>query len=433
MTKFEDIIHFNFNQTGFDRVTFERTSEQIQPYLIGLKKKLTRFEYDFPEASILLPRDERIFKNVNDLIRTFNQDEIAAIVLIGIGGSNLGVEAVQSALVSSSQAKKEILFLETVDPINLKKVVDQIKNYRDQNKKIIFVWASKSGKTSETIANYGALADALKDSNQSLFDWTIVITDAGSDLDQYASSRGIKKINLPNQVGGRYSVFSPVGLLPLGLAGFDLISFLRGGQKALELALNENFERNPALAGAVSTFLNFKNGKNIINLFIFNPNLNGLGQWLRQLIGESLGKDNQKLTPIVSIGTTDLHSVGQLYFDGGKDKFTFFISNRTWPIDFQVSDRFGLNNLAAGVERKSLAELMTIILKAVKSVYRSKGLPFFELELERIDEETVGFLFQLKMIEVMFLAQLIGVNAFDQSGVEVYKDEVRKNLGLAQD
>ena len=144
-------------------------------------------------------------------------------------------------------------------------------------------------------------------------------------------------------------------------------------------------------------------------------------------MGESLGKDGKGITPIISIGSADLHSVGQLYFGGPKDKFTTFIYNENNGSEINVPSGTVLG-LVPAIKGKSIRKIMRAIINGTKNAYRKQGLPYVEMVFDGVGEEEFGAFMQFKMIEMMYLGNLMGVNAFDQPHVELYKTETKKIL-----
>jgi glucose-6-phosphate isomerase len=240
---------------------------------------------------------------------------------------------------------------------------------------------------------------------------------------------------VPKEVGGRFSVFSAVGLFPLTLAGFDTEQLLLGARDALASSLQKE---NHALRLAESIYLAHKGGASILNFFFFNPELESLGKWARQLYAESLGKEKDKggkvvragLTPIVSIGSTDLHSMAQLYFGGPHDKMTLFV---------HVAERSRLHVPEKGlfvdvipvIKNKSPEAIMKAIYDGTTAAYSTHKLPCGEILLPAISPYALGMFFELHMMAVMYLGEMLHVNTFDQPNVEDYKrvtKEILENL-----
>jgi glucose-6-phosphate isomerase len=241
-------------------------------------------------------------------------------------------------------------------------------------------------------------------------------------------------LDIPAKVGGRYSVLSSVGLLPLASVGIDIAKLREGAQDMLGQCLDESGD-NVAAHSASVLAAGAKQGYIINDNFLFHPELESLGKWYRQLMGESIGKEQSLsgetvhagITPTVSLGSTDLHSVGQLYLGGPKDKLTTFISSKTSQEVRVPQDRI-FPALVPMISQKSAADIMGAILEGVKIAYQKADLPYMEVVLDAIDEHSLGAYLQFKMLEMMYLGQLLNVNSFDQPNVEAYKVETKRLL-----
>lgn len=395
-------FNFKFNNCGFKKKDLEQAA----------KKSLFLGDSE----NFILALDDKIsLEKIKELAKRQDGEIIGAILVIGIGGSSLGAQAIYSAL----RPAKIIIFADTIDPFEINKTIKEINVLYQTGKKAVFVLISESGETTETIANYGVLINEFKRIDSGWRTRTIVITTQDSKLDFYAKKQGFEKLIIPKAISGRYSVFTAVGLFPLALAGVKIEKLLDGAKSAIE---------SRALSGATAIYLNYRKNKNIHNIFLFSERLKRFGAWYRQLIAESLGKDGKGITPIVSMGPVDLHSMAQLYFDGPRDKLTTFISIKNQGVDFKVSEADNLEELVFGISGKSLGKIMESILDGVKRAYKKMKMPFLEIELENISEESLGALMMTKMMEAVYLAKLLKVNAFNQPAVEFYKKEARDLL-----
>jgi len=406
------MIQFKFKKISQVPFYFFKKIEEINVYFNNLRKILTDKNYTFPESFLRLPEEKKSFKNIGDF---------SLILLCGVGGSSLGAQAIFEALKNKKNLK-ELLVLDSLSPILLRKAVLKIKKIPKGKVAILFV--SKSGKTFETTANFFAIYRIVKKYDPQIF----IISDKNSYLWNFGQKNKFLTFEIPERVGGRYSVFSNAGLLPLFLTGVKIKELLLGAKKANKICLNNNPLKNPAFASALSIFYHYKRNKNIYSNLVFPPDLEYFGKWYVQLMGESLGKDKKGITPIVTVGTSDFHAIGQLFFDGPKDKLINFVFVNNLDLDFLIGNLDDFNQIFPGMEGKKIWQLNRAIFEGVKKAYLKKELPFTETILDRLDEENLGFLFQMKMIEIIILAKLMKVNAFDQPGVELYKMETRKIL-----
>ena len=242
----------------------------------------------------------------------------------------------------------------------------------------------------------------------------------------FAKKQHLDFIEIYLNVGGRYSVFSPVGLVPLLILGIDVKKILSGAKQAVIENTSCNIQ-NIAIKTAICSYVNFLNSRQINNYFLFDPNLEELGKWVRQLVAESLGKNNKGLMPIFTIGTTDLHSIYQLFLQGPKNVYTTFMKTENNE-SIKLDKNLFFKNLVQDLENKKLTDIYNSVYKAVLSDYRKNKLPFAEIKFEKLNEYDFGYFMQYKMIETMYLGQLLNVNPFNQPGVEEYKKKTRQIL-----
>ena len=316
-----------------------------------------------------------------------------------------------------------ILFLDTVSETKIQKISSTLKILKSKQE-FLLITISKSGGTTEVIANTEALINTLKPKFKKIEDRLVVITGKNSKLWNLAESKKIKTLSIPEKVGGRFSVLSAVGLFPLAIAGFNVGKLLSGAQNAVKDNLSK---KSASLTSAAIKHLHYKKGLQINNNFFFAPELEALGKWERQLVGESLGKDGIGITPIVSIGSTDMHSMAQLYFGGPNNKFTTVITVKNQN-KIGVPKKLFLGELVKDIESKSIDSIMSAISNGTKKALSSKNIPFTSIEFSKLDEKELGYYLQFRMIEIMYLAKLLKVNAFNQPSVETYKSETRKFL-----
>jgi len=435
-------MKFNFKNTCLlGESDIKNTSLTLYPYVRHLNDVKKSGSYDAPEASLNLPYDKNFTKEALDLAKKKESKKIKYVLVVGIGGSNLGTMAIYDALfgtlnVALDSSYPKLLFLDTNNPENFLDIKDIISKTEDADEVLINI-ISKSGGTTETIANFEAIYEFLNEKfGGEVKQRVVVTTDDGSNLFNSAKEKGISILTIPKNVGGRYSVFSLVGLFPLALCGLNIEKIISGAKEMADRCLIDDENENPALASAVMTFLHQKKGVNISNSFFFHSQLETIGRWYRQLMGESIGKQYDTegkevrvgITPIISVGSTDLHSMAQLFLGGPRDKFTTFINTKPDDSDVKVPKDLSLGELVKGIRGRDFSEIMDAIYKGVKEAYAQNQMPYCEVLLDDISERSIGQFLQFKMIEMMFLAQLLNVNAFDQPNVEDYKKVTKKLL-----
>ncbi len=397
---------------------------KLEPYRSKLVQVAKEKTYEHLEGSLNLSFDTALLAQVNKSAKKFKTKKLKLIVVIGIGGSNLGSKAIYNAMKDQGDKIIPILFLDTVSETKLLTISKQLLDLKNKSEFLI-ITISKSGGTTEVIANTESLVSQLHKKFKNILDRLVVITGEGSKFWNLAKEKNIETLSVPANVGGRYSVFSSAGLFPLAVSGFNLNNLLLGSRNATKDSLAK---KSPATISSALTFLNNKKGFTIHNSFFFAPELDGLGKWERQLLAESLGKNKKSgISPMSMIGSTDLHSVAQLLFGGPEDKFTNVITvKRTSKIS--VPKKLIFTNLVENIENKPIESIMTAIAIGTKKSLRKNNLPFVSMEFDGLNEKELGYYMQFKMIETMFLAELMNVNAFDQPAVESYKEETRKLL-----
>lgn len=424
-------MRFSFEHIGFSKSESSSLAETISPYVSRLNAIAGSGEYLEPESSICLPSDANILANVSAVCKEKIKKPLKFVAVVGIGGSNLGTKAVYDAILgyrdsSRDDGRPRMVFFDTVDEKVSRANIDLIlKNVHDLEE-LLLVIISESGKTLEPIAQAEYVLRELENVFHTIDERVVVITHEGSPLVIPAGERSMTVITIPEKVGGRYSVFSAAGLLPLLVGGFNVNEFLAGALDMRAKCLSVSDEDNLALKSAVFLSRWYGLGKTIHDSFYFNQELESLGKWHRQLLAESIGKSGKVgITPLVSIGSTDLHSVGQLYLEGPKDKTTLFVvsqpENTTSPVAVPKERIFP--EVLPSLVGKSFGVIMKAIFDGVKIAYQRNGVPFIEVELSGIVEREIGAFMMCRMIETMYLAKLLKVDAFDQPGVETYKKE----------
>ena len=381
--------------------------------------------------------DRRLILKIKNLVRLKNEDDLEYLVVVGIGGSNLGsmavLEAVKGKFYNQLHNTPKILFVDTVDSDYLIQVIHLIEDSFKSGKKTLINVISKSGNTTETIVNFEVLLSILKRYVENYQEYVVVTTDNGSELYKIAIDNKFDILEVPKLVGGRFSLFSAVALFPLAMVNIDIEKLVYGAKVMRKrcLGLNENY----AAINAILMYLHYQNKKNIYDCFLFSNELESLGKWYRQLIAESVGKEFNKfgnkinvgITPTVSIGTTDLHSIFQLYMAGPNDRFInfVFLENSHYIITPNYKQ---YNSLIKNTQNKTLNNIMKSIIEGVKKSLIKNEVPFSEIILDNKKEFSLGQFLMLKQIEIILLASLFNVNVFDQPNIESYKEETRKIL-----
>jgi glucose-6-phosphate isomerase len=396
--------------------------------------------YNTPYAFINLPDDRALVQTVHELAEQKKMFRPTAVVVIGIGGSNLGAMAVHKALFGTLYNEYDptikVYFADTVDTDYIWDIVLLVEQELEKRNNVIINVISKSGSTTETIANFELFVELIcRYDPVNYRDYIVVTTDENSALWHVAQKEQLTTLIIPQHVGGRYSVLSAAGLFPLALLGVDITALHAGAQSVMPMALDSTIMHNNAAISALILAHHYVQGFSIHDTFLFSVDLEYLGRWYRQLMGESIGKqyaiDGQEkfigMTPTVSVGSTDLHSVGQLNLGGPYDKFTTFVSVAQNKSDLIVPTLPTYATLV-GIQGRSLATLMNAIIQGVQRAYYLHERPYVSIVLPEKNAYYIGQFLQFKMMEIVYLATLLEVNPFDQPQVELYKKETKEIL-----
>ncbi len=347
------------------------------------------------------------------------------VIVIGIGGSYLGARCAIEALshnFAKQLARKgdapEVVF--AGNNLSEEYLAELMDLAGERNVAAIVI--SKSGTTTEPAVAFRIVKEFIEKNYADASERIVAITDARRGaLKTLATQEGYRTFVVPDNVGGRYSVLTPVGLLPIAVAGFDIRAMLSGAA-VMEKELKVKGEDNPAVKYAAMRNLLYKEqGKKIEILVSFNPKFQFFGEWWKQLYGESEGKDLKGIFPASVNFTTDLHSMGQFIQEGDRDVFETVInirrSNRSVVIGSDPQNLDQLNYLAG----KHVEHCNAMAMLGTKLAHIDGGVPQLEVSVEKIDESTLGALFYFFEFACGISAYVLGVNPFNQPGVEAYK------------
>lgn len=352
-----------------------------------------------------------------------------ALVVVGIGGSYLGSRAVIDA-INGLYPKESfpIYFLgNTLSSNYTHQVLEKIKDMHFAVNVI-----SKSGTTTEPAVAFRLLKDMIikKYGPEELSKAIIACTDkARGALKKEANEMNYVTFTIPDDVGGRYSVITPVGLLPIAVAGLDIKEFVAGFKKG-EQEYSKPYENNTAYQYGATRYALYKKGYKIETYVSYEPHLSMLNEWLKQLYGESEGKEGKGLFPASIVCTTDLHSMGQFVQEGSKVLFETIVHIDNPKYDLEIpsakDDLDGLNYLAG----KKLSYVNEKAYLGTRAAHSETGnVPVNVLNIDKLDEKNLGELMYFFMRACAFSAYLLDINPFNQPGVEVYKSNMFKLLG----
>ncbi|MCC6291061.1 MAG: glucose-6-phosphate isomerase [Bryobacterales bacterium] len=397
--------------------------------LAGFRASWQKGLYGFPD----LPDQSETIAAIRSYAKSV-AGKFDTICVVGIGGSALGAWAIDCALRGMHPVQKEfsrknprLVILDNVDPSF---VMGALKTM--DPKRTLVVPIAKSGATAETVATLLIVTAWLESTlGRKARNHFAVVTSAGrGDLKQLAEQRKYPTFHLPENVGGRFSVLSAVGLLPAALTGADIRRLCSGASAMTKLCWLPDLRKNTALRAALCHhLLAARKSKSIQVAFPYSNRLWGSAFWFRQLWAESLGKRTDRngtvvhagQTPVAALGTTDQHSQVQLYMEGPNDKVFSFWAVRNQP------DAGAIPKTPTGFEAmdylcgQSLARLLDAERRSTEAALTENGRPNCTFTLDRVDEEHLGAFFQLMEFETAFAGEMLNINAFDQEGVELGK------------
>jgi glucose-6-phosphate isomerase len=351
---------------------------------------------------------------------------IKQIVVIGVGGSLLGIKAIDSILRPITPHAKEMLFFENSDPLSISSTISKI--IKDE---ACFFLISKSGLTIEATSIFKTLIkqfDLELDNAKNIF----VITDEGSVLSHFANHHNIAQFNVAQNVGGRFSVLSAVGVVPLQVAGYDMAKVLNGAGEFLDSFFGA--DEDYLLKKACYIYENSKN-KNINVVFSYADCLENLTKWYIQLWGESLGKVDKKgqnvgITPVSLIGAIDQHSFLQLVIEGPKDKTMTFINIEDFSNDLSIPDiTLKYIEKTDFVNKQSFNTLINEQCKATMQSVLESGVDADSITLDKISEQNTGAIIIYYELLTSLVGAMLDIDTYNQPGVELGKTILYRSFG----
>ncbi|MEK4228830.1 glucose-6-phosphate isomerase [Solibacillus sp. FSL H8-0538] len=354
------------------------------------------------------------------------------LVVIGVGGSFLGARAIQNALTpyfGTQENGIQVLYVgQNMSGAYIQQLLNSLKE-----KEIYVNVISKSGTTMEPALAFRVFRKYMehryaKEAQKRI----IVTTDAEKGLlKKMAENSCYRHFVIPANIGGRYSVLTPVGLLPIAVAGVDIRRLLEGAKKAAILLKEENLELNEAYRYAVIRHALYKKGYQLELLATFEPSLAKLQEWWKQLFGESEGKGKKGLFPATVSYSTDLHAIGQFIQEGSPILFETLLHFKEITDDCQVPFDHRNEDELNYLSNRSFNEINAISKQGTAIAHAEGGVPVIQLELERLDAYHLGYLIYFFMKSCAMSASLLQVNPFDQPGVEMYKNKMKELLNIS--
>jgi glucose-6-phosphate isomerase len=413
-----------FDDARVTDTVLSQKSKKLQPYRAQIQANLEQGNLSVPEASLYAVRVLELHETVERLTTKYKKTK--HLILIGIGGQTLGVEAIHAVLGTK---KVELSVIDTVSVAALKNLFDTLVRYKKVSDILVCV-SSKSGTTTETQANAEVVLEHLYTRfGDATYGQLVCISNAKTPLMQFAKKVQAECIAMPESIGGRFSIGTAAGIVPLALLGHDVDDFIEGFLDANHPTLEAVVADSAARLATYHTL-----GYPHYNFFAFETRLERLGAWYRQLLSESLGKAEdlsgkpikQIMVPTIST-PVELHSTGQLYMSGVPDAYTDFVTFDDEDLDIMLSKKAVL---AKALKGHTILEVATAIYGGVIGAYQEKQLPYRATIFEDDLMYTLGQFMAMRMREIMYTAYLLNRCAFDQPNVELYKDKTRAILSL---
>ncbi len=418
MVNFEHKFNPKIGKQGkkFINETFEKLKKEKNSKEVGY--------YTLPDTTKSLIKD--IKKYIQNSIH-LQLKNIKNLVIIGIGGSSLGTKAIDAILKFKKPTDISLHLLENGDPLSIESILKNI-NKEDT----IFIVISKSGTTIETTSIFKYVLNRYDiDLNSNDTSRLIMITDYESPLYQFGQKYSIATFSIPKNVGGRFSVLSAVGLVPLAILGYDIQKLIDGASN-----LEKDFFNKKHHHLLEKGYYYFKQAKKkpMNVLFSYASSFNYFNQWYVQLWGESLGKLDKTLkkvglTPIGLVGSVDQHSFLQLVMQGPEDKTITFLKVEDFQSDLKVPDiKLDYITGVNYINNHSFKELINAQCMATMESVSEAGIPTDMITINNLSEENLGFLIYYYELLASTVGIMFGINTYDQPGVEFGKKKLIKKF-----
>jgi len=427
------------DEHGISPEQFRKLAEKTSPLILKLNEERKNRKTPYRD----LPFNTKISQQVKELATQLN-DGCENLVVLGIGGSALGNIALQTALnpymynIDENQRTGPRLFVfDNVDPPQF---VSFLEWLGDGLEKTIFNVVSKSGRTSETAAQFMIIRQLLLDKlgPESLREHIIATTDAEQGtLRKIADDSNLRCLEVPDGVGGRFSVISAVGLFSAVMCGIDIDSLLAGARDMDKRVSCEDFYKNPAAVNAAINYHFYNEGKKISVMMPYSYALKDLTDWYRQLWAESLGKKEDLTgneifigpTPVKALGTTDQHSQVQLYREGPNDKLFTFLQVKNFDKDLKIGPAPDCAPELDFLAGKDLSILLNNEKKATEYALIESNRPCLTVLFEKVDAYSVGQFIYLFEVTTSLTGALFNINPYDQPAVELGKEATFALMG----
>ena len=421
-------IKLNLNYAGIPANEISAYSDQVKKAHKELNKGLnddTKFTgwIEWP-----INYDKTEFEKIKKIANKVRTDSDVLIV-IGIGGSYLGARSVIESLTNQFEKKgTEIIYVgNNLNPNYINEIIEYVSD-----KEISLNVISKSGKTTEPAIAFRIFRNLMEDkygvdeARKRIF---VTTTKRKGALYKIALQEKYVKLNIPENIGGRYSVLTAVGILPIAVAGLNIDKLMEGAREAAEEYNNDDLKNNECYKYAVARNILYDNEKNIEILASYEPKLFYFAEWWKQLYGESEGKDFKGIFPASVIYTTDLHSLGQYVQDGRRNLFETVLNVQKTATDIVIDyDNENLDELNY-IAGKNLSYVNQKAMEATITAHVDGDVPNIVIDIDSLNEKSIGHLIYFFEKACAMSGMLLGVNPFNQPGVEKYKNNMYELLG----
>lgn len=413
--------------SGPDAAALEALAPQLAAAVAGAREQAARGVLGFRELEAHAGERARVLDWANRVRRGIDD-----VVVLGIGGSALGATCLRTALLprdwnarspEQREGRPRLHVLDNVDPRSVAGLLDLVNLGRTR-----FLVISKSGSTAETMAQYLLVRERLLAAGLPAREHIAFITDPSKGaLRRVAASEGVPAFDVPANVGGRFSVLSPVGTLPAALLGMDVEALVAGATAMRDRCGGASLREDPALAFAALQWRAHRDaGQGTQVLMPYSDALRDLAPWFVQLWAESLGKRTPEgahvgPTPIAAVGATDQHAQVQLFMEGPLDKTVTFVDVESHPDDIAIPFGEGAPAELAYLKGRTFGELLRAECRATAGALARGGRPSMTLRVSEVDAWHLGGLFMFLELATIYAGQLYGVDPLDQPGVELGK------------
>ena len=420
-------LKIDFKKVGIDKKEIMKYKEQVENIHKDLHRRTSKQDDFVGWLELPSNYDKKEFKRIQTAAKRINKDSDILLV-IGIGGSYLGARAVIEALSSSFynmqtlKQRKHTLVLFAGNNLSPNYINDLIEVIGDKDFSINVI--SKSGTTTEPAIAFRIFREILEnkygidEARSRIYVTTDKVKGA---LKKLSEEEGYETFVIPDNVGGRFSVLTPVGLLPIAVAGIDIEKLMKGAKLAQDCYNDEKLKYNECYQYAVIRNILYKNEKTTEVFANYEPKMHYMTEWLKQLFGESEGKEEEGIFPAGIDLTTDLHSMGQYMQQGLRNLFETVLSIESPKSNITINsdddNLDGLNYLAG----KDLDYVNKKAMEGTIEAHVSGGVPNIILKMEKLDEENLGGLIYFFELACAMSGSILKVNPFNQPGVEEYK------------